>query len=116
MVTRIAALPATLGKVAHALATEAASAGLSLSLASHAGLGLTDASVTGEHETYPAFLAGVRERLAGSGATAVVRDHPGGAGLDLWGPAPDAAPLMASVKASLDPAGILAPDRFAPWW
>jgi glycolate oxidase FAD binding subunit len=73
----------------------------------------------GDEPALRATLLELREELAGNGGT-----RPGGTivalgcplavkrGLDVWGPAGDAQPLMVRIKRRFDPDGTLSPGRF----
>jgi glycolate oxidase FAD binding subunit len=50
-----------------------------------------------------------------AGGTSVLRARPDGAGLPGWGPPPSALPVLAALKAELDPEGRFGPGRFSPW-
>lgn len=116
---RMAALPSRLAELSAAAQKAAEIAGAEVALFSHAGLGLTDVVATANEGGSVQELLSQLRRLCSKVATSVVvrdRGWQGEPEIDLWGPRPDAASVMAAVKRSLDPKGILAPGRFAPWW
>ncbi len=76
------------------------------------GIGLL--RMDGEKEPLLRALASVRTEMDKLGGSAIVLHCPPGTkpGLDVWGSAGDALPLMRRVKEQLDPAGTLNPGRF----
>lgn len=104
--------------VAASLERCAAEAGAVATLASYPSLGAHDAIWSGQPEAVAAGIRAWRDELAAFGGNAVVRDHPDALDslLDLWGPPPPAASVMAAVKRALDPEGLLSAGRFRPWW
>lgn len=59
-----------------------------------------------------AALAELRAGMAAMGGYAVIEEAPGPPALDIWGPAPEGAAIMRSLRASWDPAAILNPGRY----
>jgi glycolate oxidase FAD binding subunit len=119
VVARAATLPSHLGAVAEALTVAAARAGAEALLTSHAGVGLHTARLRGAGVEASAGVVREWRRAVGAlGGTVVVRRRVPGLDelVDLWGPAPSSVGLMRRVKQALDPAGRLAPGRFAPWF
>lgn len=119
VVLRATSSPSRLGAVAEALDRAAAGAGVEAELTSHAGVGLHTARLVGPHAAALAAASRSWRSAVGTlGGTVVVRRRVPGLqdSVDLWGPAPSGVELMARVKGALDPAGRLAPGRFAPWF
>ena len=58
-----------------------------------------------------ADIEAVRAQAIALGGHAIVIDGPGALRVDPWGPPPPGAGLMKRIKATFDPAGILAPGR-----
>lgn len=63
---------------------------------------------------WPAAVAAVRSAVHAAGGTLVVEEAPWslGATLDVWGPPPEAFPIMQRMKAQFDPQNVLNPGRF----
>lgn len=59
-------------------------------------------------------VAALRSALAAAGGYAVIEEAPEAlrGRLDLWGPAPEALPLMRALKAQWDPRNVLNPGRY----
>jgi len=115
-----ATLPTRTVDVAEALARAADTAGATAHLASRPALGLNTVRLTGAPEAVAqAFTAWRTSVMAGgTGASVLLRDRPAAvdAGVDAMGPAPSSAPLMRSLKNSLDPDNRCAPGRLGSWY
>ncbi|WP_166355720.1 FAD-binding oxidoreductase [Phytoactinopolyspora limicola] len=113
-VVRASTLPSQLGAVSDALAA-AAGTDVSVTLHSHAGLGLHDAVLTGgDASTQAAVIGTLRTAVEALGGHVVVRDRPPELDdhLDPWGVPGSAIELMRSVKRAVDPEWRFAPGRF----
>jgi glycolate oxidase FAD binding subunit len=110
-------LPSRLTAVATALAGAADAAGVDVSLASHAALGLHTARFSGPPAQQAAAFDQWRREIVAVGGTVALRDRPPevDADIDPLGPAPSSVGLLRAVKARLDPDGRCAPGRLAPW-
>jgi glycolate dehydrogenase FAD-binding subunit len=110
-------LPSRLTDVATALAGAADAAGVDVSLASHAALGLHTARFSGPPAQQAAAFEQWRREVVAVGGTVALRDRPAevDAEIDPLGPAPSSVGLLRAVKARLDPDGRCAPGRLAPW-
>jgi glycolate oxidase FAD binding subunit len=110
-------LPSRLTDVATALAGAADAAGVDVSLASHAALGLHTARFSGPPAQQAAAFDQWRREIVAVGGTVVLRERPAevDAEIDPLGPAPASVGLLRAVKARLDPDGRCAPGRLAPW-
>jgi glycolate oxidase FAD binding subunit len=66
------------------------------------------------HDVFPSAIAELRQGLEARGGSLAVLRCPSvvKSKLDVWGSAGDALPVMKSVKAQFDPAGVLNPGRF----
>jgi glycolate oxidase FAD binding subunit len=108
--------PASLPGALHAIRDVEERRGLGLTATGHAATGAT--FVTLREEADPEVVRGAIEDLRGwafaAGGGAVVLDAPFAVkhGLDVWGPAGDALPLMRRVKERFDPGRVLNPGRF----
>lgn len=117
-VARAATLPDRLPAVAAALVEVAARAGVEARLASHAGLGLHTARLSGgDARAHAAVVRDWRRTVAGLGGTVVLRRRIDGVDglVDPWcdpGAPPSALAVMRRVKAQLDPDRRWAPGRF----
>ena len=110
-------LPSRLTDVATALAGAADAAGVDVSLASHAALGLHTARFCGPPAQQAAAFDRWRREIVAIGGTVALRERPAevDAEIDPLGPAPSSVGLLRAVKARLDPDGRCAPGRLAPW-
>src|SRR3954447_9872373 len=110
-------LPSRLTDVATALAGAADAAGVDVSLASHAALGLHTARFSGPPAQQAAAFDRWRREIVAVGGTVALRERPPevDADIDPLGPAPSSVGLLRAVKARLDPDGRCAPGRLAPW-
>jgi glycolate oxidase FAD binding subunit len=110
-------LPSRLTDVATALAGAADAAGVDVSLASHAALGLHTARFSGPPAQQAAAFEQWRREVVAVGGAVALRDRPAevDAEIDPLGPAPSSVGLLRAVKARLDPDGRCAPGRLAPW-
>jgi glycolate oxidase FAD binding subunit len=119
LVARLSVLPARIAAVCALVERAAAARSLAWEMVVQ-GLGAGYVRLTGNVGDEPALratLLELREELGGTGGTggtlvalgcplAVKR------GLDVWGPAGDAQPLMVRIKQRFDPDGTLSPGRF----
>jgi glycolate dehydrogenase FAD-binding subunit len=76
-----------------------------------AGLGTGAATV----ELPVEAVADAHAAVHAAGGTSVLRRRPAGADVPAWGPPPSALPVLAALKAELDPEGRFGPGRFRPW-
>jgi glycolate oxidase FAD binding subunit len=113
----VGTLPSRLTDVATALAGAADAAGVDVSLASHAALGLHTARFCGPPAQQAAALDQWRRDIVAVGGTVVLRERPAevDAEIDPLGPTPSSVGLLRAIKARLDPDGRCAPGRLAPW-
>lgn len=113
-VARAATLPDRLPDAAAALAEAAVQAGAEARLASHAGLGLHTARLSGAPAAQVVGARAWRQRITALGGTVVLRRHAPdlGSPADIFGPEPSAISVMRRVKAQLDPERRCAPGRF----
>jgi glycolate oxidase FAD binding subunit len=110
-------LPSRLTDVATALAGAADAAGVDVTLASHATLGLHTARFSGLPAQQAAAFDRWRREIVAIGGTVVLRERPAevDAEIDPLGPAPSSVGLLRAIRARLDPDGRCAPGRLAPW-
>jgi glycolate oxidase FAD binding subunit len=59
-----------------------------------------------------AALSELRAGMSAMGGYAVIEEAPAPPTLDIWGPTPEGAAIMRSLRASWDPAGMLNPGRY----
>ena len=122
-VAQAATLPSDLATAQHALADAADDAGVEATIASHAGVGVHHATLSGaDARAHALAVRAWRGRLAPDGGHVVVRRRaPTGTAADegsawdtvtVWGPDPSAIALMRSLKSRLDPDHRLAPGSF----
>lgn len=100
-VLRIGTRPSRLPGVLAELPLRGATAGL--------GTGVATVSLP------PDAVAEAHRIVHAAGGTSVLRSRPAGTDLPAWGPPPSALPVLAAVKAELDPDGRFGPGRFSPW-
>jgi glycolate oxidase FAD binding subunit len=121
LVARLSVLPSRIAAVCALIERAAAARSLAWQMVVQ-GVGAGYVRLAGNEGDEPALRATfleLREELAGTGDT-----QPGGTivalgcplavkrGLDVWGPAGDAQPLMVRIKQRFDPDGTLSPGRF----
>jgi glycolate dehydrogenase FAD-binding subunit len=121
LVARLSVLPARITAVCALIERAAAARSLAWQMVVQ-GVGAGYVRLAGNEGDEPALratLLELREQLAGTGDT-----KPGGTivalgcplavkrGLDVWGPAADAQPVMVRIKQRFDPDGTLSPGRF----
>ncbi|HLX09092.1 MAG TPA: FAD-binding oxidoreductase [Thermoanaerobaculia bacterium] len=118
LVARFSVLPARIAAVCALVERTAAARSLAWRLVVQ-GVGAGYVRLEGDEPALRATLLALREELAGTGET-----QPGGTivalgcplgvkrGLDVWGPAGDAQPVMVRIKQRFDPDGTLSPGRF----
>lgn len=118
LVVRGATLPDGLAAAVRSAHGHAERLGLVARVASHTALGLHTARIRVEAtdeavQAGAAFVDAWRGDLTGMGGHAVVRERPPTLEgvIDVFGPAPAAAPLMNAVKRQLDPQDRCAPGR-----
>ncbi len=105
-------LPARLSGLLQTMATEATHAEWEL-VAQGAGVGWLRLQATSPDALAAAILQLRREAALGGGSLTVADSPPALAGgLDAWGDAGDALPLMRRIKDRFDPRGVLNPGRF----
>lgn len=81
--------------------------------------GRIDAKVSGSTLSTHAEVVGQwRAAVEAAGGTLTMRERPEGLTdlVDAWGTAPSAAAVMRAVKSAYDPADLLGPGRFHPWF
>jgi glycolate oxidase FAD binding subunit len=118
LVARLSVLPARIAAVCALIERSAAARSLAWQMVVQ-GVGAGYVRLEGDEPALRATLLALREELAGTGETeprgtivalgcplAVKR------GLDVWGPASDAQPVMVRIKQRFDPDGTLSPGRF----
>jgi glycolate oxidase FAD binding subunit len=118
LVARLSVLPARIAAVCALVERAAAARSLAWQVVVQ-GVGAGYVRLEGDEPALRATLLALREELAGAGETkpwgtivalgcplAVKR------GLDVWGPAADAQPVMVRIKQRFDPDGTLSPGRF----
>jgi glycolate oxidase FAD binding subunit len=118
LVARLSVLPARIAAVCALIERAAAARSLAWQMVVQ-GVGAGYVRLEGDEPALRATLLALREELAGTGETeprgtivalgcplAVKR------GLDVWGPASDAQPVMVRIKQRFDPDGTLSPGRF----
>jgi glycolate oxidase FAD binding subunit len=118
LVARLSVLPARIAAVCALIERSAAARSLAWQMVVQ-GVGAGYVRLEGDESALRATLLALREELAGTGET-----KPGGTivalgcplavkrGLDVWGPASDAQPVMVRIKQRFDPDGTLSPGRF----
>ena len=118
LVARLSVLPARIATVCALIERSAAARSLAWQMVVQ-GVGAGYVRLEGDEPALRATLLALREELAGTGET-----KPGGTivalgcplavkrGLDVWGPAADAQPVMVRIKQRFDPDGTLSPGRF----
>lgn len=118
LVAKLSVLPARIAAVCALIERAAAARSLAWQMVVQ-GVGAGYVRLEGDEPSLRATLLALREELAGTGETkprgtivalgcplAVKR------GLDVWGPASDAQPVMVRIKQRFDPDGTLSPGRF----
>jgi glycolate oxidase FAD binding subunit len=118
LLARLSVLPAQIAAVCALIERAAAARSLAWQMVVQ-GVGAGYVRLEGDEPALRATLLALREELAGTGETeprgtivalgcplAVKR------GLDVWGPASDAQPVMMRIKQRFDPDGTLNPGRF----
>ncbi len=121
LVARLSVLPARIAAVCALIERSAAARSLAWQVVVQ-GVGAGYVRLAGNDGEEPALratLLELREELAGGGAseaggTIVALGCPLAvkSGLDVWGPATDAQPVMVRIKQRFDPDGTLSPGRF----
>lgn len=113
MVAKFSVLPAQLAAVAVRLETSASAHSLRWKLVAQS-VGAGYASLEGSETALRSAVVSLRDDVASMGGTMVVLRCPLAVkrGLDVWGSASDAQPLMVRIKQRFDPDGTLNPGRF----
>ena len=118
LVAKLSVLPARIAALCALIERLAAARSLAWQMVVQ-GVGAGYLRLEGDEPALRATLLALREELAGAGET-----KPGGTlvalgcppavkrGLDVWGPAGDAQPVMLRIKQRFDPDGTLSPGRF----
>jgi glycolate oxidase FAD binding subunit len=118
LIARLSVLPARIAAVCALIERLAAARSLAWQMVVQ-GVGAGTVRLEGGEPALRATLLALREELADTGET-----KPGGTivalgcplavkrGLDVWGPASDAQPIMVRIKQRFDPDGTLSPGRF----
>ncbi len=118
LVARCSVLPSEIPALIRMLEDVAEQESLEVSAVIQAhGLGLVRATPKGTGDVAASLRAAcmeLRKRLAARGGTLIILAAPLAVKqrLDVWGPAPDALPVMQQIKARFDPNGSLNPGRF----
>jgi glycolate oxidase FAD binding subunit len=117
LLLRAGAPAPTVGAVAALLERTGLRAGWAPAQLAVAGVGLVFsrwATAGAAPAAVAAAVAAVRDELRPLGGYAVVEEAPAALApaLDIWGPPPDGATVMRSLRAAWDPAGILSPGRY----
>ena len=118
-VARIAGRPGDLADLARTAAGAARRAGVEVAMVSSAGVGLHTIRFHGGAPDGQALaFTELREHALSRGASVLLRQRPPEveALVDVLGPPPSTARLLRAIKTRFDPAGRLAPGRFAPWY
>ena len=110
---KLATVPAELFPTLVWLRGRAADAGIALTAAGRAGLGVVDLRLDGPLEAQAAVVAELRARLPlGRGSAVIRRGEPElRQKVGAWGTIGDALPVMQAIKRQFDPAGTLNPGR-----
>jgi glycolate oxidase FAD binding subunit len=126
LVAKISLLPARIAAACTLIEREAAARSLAWRLVVQ-GVGAGAVRLEGDAPALRATLLELRQELAGNGSNGAGgsgQARPGGTivalgcplevkrGLDVWGPAADAQPVMLRLKQRFDPDGTLSPGRF----
>jgi glycolate oxidase FAD binding subunit len=119
LVARLGVLPSRIAAACALVERAAAARSLSWQVVVQ-GVGAGYVRLAGNEGDEPALRAALlelREELGGTGATGATLVALGcplavKRGLDVWGPAGDAQPLMVRIKQRFDPDGTLSPGRF----
>jgi glycolate oxidase FAD binding subunit len=118
LVAKLSVLPARIAAVCALVERAAAARSLAWQMVVQ-GVGAGYVRLEGDEPALRATLLALREELAASGetqplGTIVVLRCPLAVkrGLDVWGPASDAQPVMVRIKQRFDPDGTLSPGRF----
>lgn len=118
-VLRVSSRPSDLAHLVQHAAEAARTSGLTLQVVSSAGLGLHTFRLRGGGAAGHARAVTVmRECALGRRASVLLRQRSDEVNrlVDALDPPPTTAALLRQVKAQFDPAGRLAPARFAPWY
>jgi glycolate oxidase FAD binding subunit len=118
LVAKLSVLPSRIAAVCVLIERLAAARSLAWQMVVQ-GLGAGYVRLEGDEPALRATLLALREELAGTGGagprgTIVALGCPLAVkrGLDVWGPASDAQPVMVRIKQRFDPDGTLSPGRF----
>jgi glycolate oxidase FAD binding subunit len=113
LVIKVSVLPVEICSVSSELQQWAASEGYEVDLVAQA-TGLMTISIRSAPDAAVALIERLRKKLVHSGGSAVVLRMPDSlrGKLNVWGPDPDALPLMREIKRRFDPDRILNPGRF----
>ena len=118
LVAKLSVLPARIAAVCALIERAAAARSLAWRMVAQ-GVGAGYVRLEGDEPALRAALLALREELAGAGGgkpsgTIVALGCPLAVkrGLDVWGPASDAQPVMVRIKQRFDPDGTLSPGRF----
>jgi len=118
-VLRVSSRPSDLAHLVRHAAEAARASGVTLQVVSSAGLGLHTFRLRGgEAADHARAMTVVREYALSRHASVLLRQRPDEVNrlVDALGPPPSTAALLGQIKAQFDPAGRLAPARFAPWY
>ncbi|HVR10967.1 MAG TPA: FAD-binding oxidoreductase [Thermoanaerobaculia bacterium] len=111
LVAKLGVLPARIASVCASIERSAAARSLAWQLVMQ-GVGTGYVRFDGDEPALRATLLALREELAGGTLVALGCPLSVKRGLDVWGPAGDAQPLMVRIKQRFDPDGTLSPGRF----
>ena len=109
LVVRLTTLPDRLGALVHGLADARGGVG---TWRADVPRGVVTLAIASDASTSAPMLAALVGVAATLGAHLVVERSPLAQAVDVWHPLPAAFPLMRRMKATLDPAGVLAPGRY----
>ena len=113
LVLKVSVVPGEICAVISELQQRAAAEGHEIDVVAQA-TGLMTVALSSAPDAAIALIEHLRKRLAHSGGSAIVLHMPESlrGNLDVWGPDPDALPLMREIKRRFDPDRILNPGRF----
>ena len=110
---KLTTVPAELFPTIARVRARAAGAGVEVSVAGRAALGVADLKLEGMEAAQASLIAHVREQLAPDRGAAVIRRASASLrrAVDPWGPIGDSRTVMQAIKHQFDPAGLLNSGR-----
>lgn len=113
LVMKVSVVPGEICSVISELQQRAAAEGHEIDVVAQA-TGLMTVALSSAPDAAIALIEHLRKRLAHSGGSAIVLHMPDSlrGKVNVWGPDPDALPLMREIKRRFDPDRILNPGRF----